>query len=73
LLLDIPEYDFNWQLSYEYLRPLVVSKGDILRATGWYDNSSDNPGNPAPEEAVRFGRQTTQEMMVIFFQWSPRY
>ena len=73
LLLDIPEYDFNWQLSYEYLRPLAVSKGDVLRATGWYDNSSDNPNNPAPDEAVRFGRQTTQEMMVIFFQWSPRY
>ncbi len=73
LLLDIPDYDFNWQLSYEYQKPLEVPKGSVLKATGWYDNSAENPANPNPEETVRFGRQTTAEMMVIFFQWSPRF
>ena len=71
LLLDIPDYDFNWQLAYEYMKPLEVEKGSILQATGWYDNSPQNPWNPDPEATVRFGRQTTQEMMVLFFQWSP--
>ncbi|MAB80326.1 MAG: hypothetical protein CMJ89_13310 [Planctomycetes bacterium] len=72
LLLDVPQYDFNWQMNYVFEQPREVPKGAVLRATGWYDNSADNPANPDPEQTVRFGRQTTQEMMVIFFQWSPR-
>jgi hypothetical protein len=33
----------------------------------YFDNSRNNPNNPDPEEAVRFGPQSRQEMMIGFF------
>jgi hypothetical protein len=33
----------------------------------WFDNSRDNPHNPDPDAAVRWGEQTSGEMMVGFF------
>ena len=36
-------------------------------APGWYDNSRNNPHNPDPDAAVRWGDQTYDEMMVGFF------
>ncbi len=45
-LLDVPRYDFNWQLAYRYAEPITVSAGSQLRATGWFDNSAANPANP---------------------------
>ncbi|MGH9700934.1 MAG: thiol-disulfide isomerase, partial [Candidatus Acidiferrales bacterium] len=38
-----------------------------LQAVAYYDNSSNNPHNPDPDAAVRWGDQTTDEMMVGFF------
>jgi len=71
LLLEVPFYDFNWQLNYEFLEPPVVPAGTRLRATAWYDNSEDNPANPAPDEWVRFGEQTDDEMMIGYVNWVP--
>lgn len=71
LLLDIPAYDFNWQLFYRLEEPLRVPAGSTLRVTGWFDNSSENPANPAPESWVRFGEQTWEEMMVGYFDHVP--
>jgi mono/diheme cytochrome c family protein len=75
VLLDVPRYDFNWQLHYVPEEPVFVPKGAVLRSTGWFDNSEDNPANPDPTQAVRFGEQTWEEMMIGFFDWydpSPR-
>jgi hypothetical protein len=69
-LLSVPHYDFNWQLSYELAEPLMLAKGDKLEATGWYDNSPNNPANPDPTEAVRWGAQSREEMMIGFFEAS---
>ncbi|MGA7908489.1 MAG: hypothetical protein WCA16_13855, partial [Candidatus Sulfotelmatobacter sp.] len=33
----------------------------------WYDNSSKNPHNPDPTQLVKWGDQTSDEMMVGFF------
>ena len=66
-ILDIPRYDFNWQLHYKLREPKLVPKGTVLRSTGWYDNSADNPANPDPTTPVRFGEQTFEEMMVGYF------
>ncbi|HEX8911555.1 MAG TPA: redoxin family protein [Humisphaera sp.] len=63
-VLDVPRYDFNWQLEYRLAEPIDVPAGAVLRATAWYDNSKDNPGNPDPTATVRFGEQTDQEMMI---------
>jgi hypothetical protein len=60
-------YDFYWQLSYRLAQPLPLKAGTILQAVAWYDNSKNNPHNPDPDSAVRWGDQTYDEMMVGFF------
>ncbi|MGH7501948.1 MAG: redoxin domain-containing protein [Longimicrobiales bacterium] len=71
VVLDVPRYDFNWQLIYEFAEPLHVEKGDVLRGRAWYDNSANNPANPDPGKVVTFGQQSFEEMMFGFFDWIP--
>jgi hypothetical protein len=60
-------YNFYWQLSYKLATPLHLKAGTMLQAVAWFDNSRDNPHNPDPNAAVRWGDQTYDEMMVGFF------
>ncbi len=69
MLLDIPYYDFNWQLLYRYSEPKTFLAGDILQFTAWYDNSSANPANPDPTATVRWGEQTYEEMMLGYVEY----
>jgi hypothetical protein len=68
-VLDIPEYDFNWQLRYELREPLDAPRGATLHGTAWYDNSPDNPANPDPGRTVRWGQQTYDEMMLGYVEY----
>lgn len=69
VFLDVPRYDFNWQLYYDAWEPVRIEPGDRIRATAWYDNSEANPANPDPSVAVRWGDQSWEEMMIGFFEW----
>jgi hypothetical protein len=60
-------YHFHWQMSYRLAEPLPLKAGTELQAVAWYDNSRNNPHNPDPDAAVRWGDQTYDEMMVGFF------
>jgi hypothetical protein len=60
-------YDFFWQLSYRLQMPRILRAGSELQAIAWFDNSKNNPHNPDPGSAVRWGEQTYDEMMVGFF------
>ena len=60
-------YNFYWQLSYQLAQPRALKAGTELQAIGWFDNSPNNPHNPDPNKAVRWGDQTYDEMMVGFF------
>ena len=60
-------YHFHWQMSYKLADPLPLKAGTELQAIAWYDNSKNNPHNPDPDSAVRWGDQTYDEMMVGFF------
>jgi hypothetical protein len=60
-------YNFYWQLSYRLSQPLAIPAGTELQAVAWFDNSKNNPHNPDPDSAVRWGDQTYDEMMVGFF------
>ena len=71
ILLEVPRYDFNWQLWYEFENPLVIRPGDMLRGTAWYDNSEGNPANPDPTSSVKYGKQSFEEMMFGFYDWIP--
>lgn len=68
-VLDIPDYDFNWQLRYELREPLEAPRGATLHGTAWYDNSADNPANPDPTKTVRWGPQTVDEMMLGYIEY----
>jgi peroxiredoxin len=68
-LLDVPRYDFNWQLEYRLAEPLDVPRGSRIELTGWYDNSADNPANPDPTQTVRWGPQTEDEMMLGYVEY----
>jgi mono/diheme cytochrome c family protein/thiol-disulfide isomerase/thioredoxin len=68
-VLDIPNYDFNWQLRYELREPMDAPRGAVLHGTAWYDNSTDNPANPDPTKTVRWGPQTVDEMMLGYIEY----
>lgn len=61
-LLDVPRYDYNWQLYYEYPKPRLFPAGTRVEVKMWFDNSEQNESNPNPEKATRFGLATTDEM-----------
>jgi hypothetical protein len=65
-LLKVPNYDFNWQLTYQLAQPLLLPKGTKLRATAWFDNSPNNKFNPDPKSEVRWGDQSWEEMVAGF-------
>lgn len=62
-LLQIPNYDFNWQLAYE-IEPgrQRLPQGTVIETVAHYDNSPFNPYNPDPQRTVGWGRQTYDEM-----------
>lgn len=68
-LLDIPRYDFNWQLSYRFAEPVTLPAGSTVQVTAWYDNSKNNPANPDPTRTVRWGPQTDDEMMIGYIEY----
>jgi hypothetical protein len=68
-VLDIPRYDFNWQLYYRLAEPRPLPPGTVVKATGWYDNSTKNPANPDATKTVRWGPQTTDEMMLGYLEY----
>jgi mono/diheme cytochrome c family protein len=61
-LLHVPDYDFNWQHSYDFREPKRVPAGSVLRFTLWWDNSEGNPANPDPMATVTWGLPTHAEM-----------
>ena len=68
-LLDVPHYDFNWQLLYRLAQPRAMHPGDTIRYTSWYDNSAGNPANPDPTRDVRWGEQTYDEMHLGYVEY----
>jgi mono/diheme cytochrome c family protein len=71
-LINLPRYDFNWQRTYEFAKPIVVPAGAKLLATYIYDNSVRNPANPDPTKTIVWGDQSWEEMHYtsIYYQWS---
>jgi hypothetical protein len=59
-ILNIPRYDFNWQLWYDTSKK--IPKGTTMKVYAWYDNSANNKFNPDPNATVYYGDQTWEEM-----------
>jgi len=72
-LLHIPEWDFNWQASYRYEKPVFLPRGTIVAIEYVYDNSAANVWNPHdPPQRVSYGLQSVDEMCEFWLQVLPR-
>ena len=69
-ILDVPKFDFNWQIQYELEEPLHIPAGSKILGIGFYDNSPKNKWNPAPEKEVYWSEQSWDEMYQPFTLYS---
>jgi thiol-disulfide isomerase/thioredoxin len=66
-LVQIDNWDFNWQNTYYFDHPLDLPKGSVVKVIAHYDNSADNPRNPHhPPKLVKWGEGTSDEMCIGF-------
>ena len=63
LLLSVPNYDFNWQTTYEFAQPKFLPAGTKLVQSNWWDNSAQNAANPDATIDVTWGEQSWEEML----------
>ncbi|HMV82791.1 MAG TPA: thiol-disulfide isomerase [Blastocatellia bacterium] len=70
ILLKVPKYDFNWQLTYFVKEPIAVPKGSRIECVAHHDNSANNKFNPDPSITVRWGDQTWEEMMIGWLDYT---
>ncbi len=71
-LVTITDWDFDWQDEYRYARPVALPAGSVLHMDWSFDNSAENPHNPAsPPVHVRYGAASTDEMAELIFEVEP--
>jgi hypothetical protein len=71
-LIDIPDWDFNWQGAYFFDRFQILEAGAVIHAFAEYDNTTDNPLNPNnPPSLVTWGEGTEDEMYYLPFLYLP--
>jgi hypothetical protein len=63
VLMRVPRWDFNWQMTYFLKEPKLLPKGTTIECVAHYDNSPNNRFNPNPAATVTYGEQTWDEMM----------
>jgi len=68
-LLNVPGYDFNWQLFYYPKEAIDLPAGSRVDILAHYDNSSENAYNPDPTRPVYFGTGTDDEMLFGIFEY----
>ncbi len=68
-ILNVPNYQFNWQKVYDFKDPKFVPAGTEMVFTGTFDNSEMNPFNPDPSQTLSWGEQTWQEMFFGFYRY----
>ena len=66
-VLKVPNYDFNWQITYFPAKPIHLEKGSKIEVIAEFDNSANNKFNPDPTQEVHWGEQTFEEMMMGYF------
>jgi hypothetical protein len=69
-ILDVPKFDFNWQIEYELAEPFKIPAGSKILGIGKYDNSPKNKWNPAPNLEVYWSEQSWDEMYQPFTLYS---
>jgi mono/diheme cytochrome c family protein len=71
VVVDIRDWDFNWQSTYGLERELLVEPGDSVRLECSWDNSASNQtlvdGEQIPPRDVEWGDGTGDEMCLTNF------
>jgi len=71
-LLRIPDWDFAWQEHYMFKERVKLPQGTRLETELVYDNSANNPRNPAsPPVRVKWGLASTNEMGSVTLHLMP--
>jgi hypothetical protein len=65
-VLSVPRYDFNWQMTYEFKRPIRIPRGTKVQFEAHYNNTVRR-GYLNPSSWVYWGDQTWEEMMGNWF------
>ncbi len=60
------DWNFEWQMGYQYVEPIALPKGSKLQLITHFDNSTANRYNPDPAKQVVWGPQNWDEMSNCF-------
>lgn len=69
-LVKIDNWEFNWQMTYQFKNLLKVPAGSTFIVEGTYDNTTENPENPYnPPRDIGYGWGTKDEMfnLVLYY------
>ena len=71
-IVNIPKWDFHWQMAYTFRNPVVLQPGSKLYGKAVYDNTGSNPYNPnLPNlKDVSAGEGTADEMFLVYFWYT---
>ncbi|MBI5914476.1 MAG: hypothetical protein HY842_03805 [Bacteroidetes bacterium] len=70
LLIKIDDWNFKWQMTYQFEHLLKLPKGTVVYAEAVYDNTAANPANPHnPPRETTYGWATFNEMMNLIFEY----
>ena len=48
VLINVPKYDFNWQIIYQLAEPITLPAGSVIRVDAVWDNSPKNSTTRSP-------------------------
>jgi len=72
MLIQIPDWNLNWQAVYRYAQPVQLRKGTTISMNFVYDNSDANVRNPNdPPQRVVAGNRAVDEMAHLWLQVLP--
>jgi hypothetical protein len=60
------DWNFEWQMGYQYAEPIPLPKGSKLQLISHFDNSPANRFNPDPTKKIVWGPQNWDEMSNCF-------
>ena len=70
LLINVANFNFNWQLDYRQANENWLPDGSRLRAETIYDNSEANPFNADPDQELSHTYSDQGEMFSHFIRIS---
>lgn len=69
-LIEVPDWDYGWQLDYLYQEGLAYGPDDMLHVECHYDNTADNQpvinGERRQPQTITFGENTLNEMCLHY-------